>query len=211
MTQLKKSFQSKNSRRLIVFFTFIVVMFLFRIPILRGMYGFLDISTYPDKKYEYAIVLGGEPFDRSTAGAQLYLDNKIGKIICTGAHIPPPLAAVGMMYTEAEASKARLIHEGVPEEDIILLTEATSTKEEVDAINQYFSAMEKGSILLITTQTHTRRALRIFKKYSEPWEDMIAYGVAPSRYDAEFWWKNEYGFLAVFEEYLKTIFYWIAY
>ena len=211
MKKIKKALPSKYTRRLFVFLFLVLILFLLRIPILRSCYSFLNVSQYPNKKYEYGIVLGGEPLDRSTAGAQLYLDHKVDKLICTGAYIPPPLAAVGIMFTEAEASKARLMQKGVPEEDIILLTEATSTKEEVDAINQYFSNMERNHLILITTQTHTRRALRIFKKYSDDWEEMDAYGVSPSRYDPNFWWKSEYGVLGVFEEYLKTVFYWIAY
>ncbi len=206
-----KFLKNKVVQSILVFLIVVLLLFLMRTPILRGVYNFLDVSQYPDMKFEYGIVLGGEPLDRSTAAAELYKDNKLEKIICTGAHIPPEFAAIGLSYTEAQASQQRLISLGIPEEDIILLEEATSTKEEVDAINQLFKDQDRHSLLIITTQSHTRRALRIFRKYTDDWEEIMAYGTNPSRYDSDYWWKNEFGILAVFQEYLKTVFYWITY
>lgn len=198
-------------RWLWTFILVIGVIILCRVPILRGFYNFLNVSEYPTMTYDYGLVLGGEPLDRTGAAADLYLDQKVKKIICTGNHVPPELAAIDMMITEAELSKRRLIGLGVAEADIILLEEATSTKEEVDAINEYFKDEDRASLIIITTQSHTRRALRVFKKHADPWKEMSAYGVSPSLYEADIWWTNEFGVIAVFNEYLKTVFYWIAY
>lgn len=121
------------------------------------------------------------------------------------------MAAVGIQLTEAEAAKQRLLQLGVPEAAIILLPEATSTREEVNALNTYFKDKRRSSLLLITTQTHTRRALGVFKEYADAWDEIAAYGVPPTHYDPHWWWKNEYGFLAVYEEYLKLWYYWFAY
>lgn len=182
-----------------------------RRPMLRGAYGFLNIGETPTAVYDYALILGGEPLDRPAAAADLYRAGKVKRLICTGAQVPRPLAAIGMQMTEAEATKKRLLALGVPEEAILVLPEATSTREEADALNRHFKDQRRSRLLLITTETHTRRALGVFKEYAEPWDEMAVYGVAPSQYDAHWWWKNEYGFLAVFEEYLKLVYYWFAY
>lgn len=189
----------------------LLTVYFLRVPILRGAYGFLDVSQPPQTVYDYGLILGGEPLDRPKAAADLYHAGKVKRLICTGAQIPRALEAIGMMQTESQATKTRLMALGVPEADIVEVPVGTSTREEADAINALFKDQRRGKLLLITTQTHTRRALNVFEEYADPWDEMAVYGVAPTNYDARTWWKNEYGFLAVFEEYMKLGYYWFAY
>lgn len=203
-------------RRKSVWFTIIVfisalALFAFRASLLRGAYAYLNVSEMPGNEFEYGLVLGGEPLDRPTAAADLYFAGKVKKIICTGSQIPRSLAAAGFLRTEAEISQQRLIESGVPQEDILLLPQATSTYEEALAINEFIPSDAKKNLLLITTESHTRRALGTFREYAGSWDDIQAYGVKPTHYEPHQWWKNEFGFLAIFEEYLKLTYYWFAY
>ena len=186
-------------------------MYFLRAPILRGCYAYLNVGRVPETAYDYGLILGGEALDRPRAAADLYHAGKVKKLICTGSQIPRPLEAVGIMLTEAEATKNRLVALQVPEADIVMVPVATSTREEADAVNGLFDGKRRGRLLIITTETHTRRALRVFREYADPWDEIGIYGVAPTHYDARIWWKNEYGFLAVFEESLKVFYYWFAY
>ena len=209
--KLKKIAGKKRFWILAFFIASLLLLYFFRAPVLRSVYNFLNVGETPQYTYDYGIVLGGEPLDRPRAAAELYHQGKVKKLICTGSQIPRALEAIGILQTEAEATKNRLVGLQVPESDILVLPMATSTREEADALNTLFKDQKRGKLLIITTETHTRRALAIFKEYCEPWEEMTAYGVAPSNYKPELWWKNEFGFLAVFEEYIKLVYYWFAY
>lgn len=189
----------------------LLLLYFFRGPVLHSIYNYLNVGEEPQMTYDYGIILGGEPLDRPKAAAELYHTGKVKKLICTGSQIPRALEAVGIMQTEAEATRSRLINLDVPEYDILMLPVATSTREEADAINTLFANQTRGKLLIITTETHTRRALRVFKEYCDPWDEMDAYGVAPTSYESKIWWKSEFGFLAVFEEYVKLVYYWFAY
>ena len=209
-----KSKKNKSRNKwlsILILIIFLVALFLCRIPILHGLYNYLNVTEPIAEHYDYGIVLGGEPFGRPVMAAKLYKENRLDKIICTGAYIPAAVNALDIHLTEAEISQYRLVHLGVPKSKIIIISDATSTKEEVDDINKLFAGKKRTSLLIITSQTHTRRARRVFKKYLDPWEQLDIYGVLPERYEPEVWWTNEFGILAVFEEYLKTVFYWIKY
>jgi uncharacterized SAM-binding protein YcdF (DUF218 family) len=183
-----------------------------RIPILRGMYGYLSVGKEPSKKYDFGLVLGGDPIGRTALAAKLYQEQKIGKIICTGGQIPRPLEALGIMVTEAESARERLITLGVPEESILVINKGTSTIEEVEAMNAFFKGEYAGkSLLLITSETHTRRAKTIFSEYGKGWGELAVTGSLPTQYRPDEWWRTEHGFLAVYEEWLKTVYYWFAY
>jgi len=209
--KLKKLIRKKRFWILAVFSIVLLTLYFARRPVLRSFYGYLNVSEMPAKTYDYGLILGGEPLDRPKAAADLYHAGKVKKLICTGEQIPRALEAVGMMQTEAEATKNRLLNLNVPEADILMLSVATSTREEADAINNQFADQKRGRLLIITTETHTRRALKVFKEYSDPWDEMAVYGVKPTSYESDIWWKNEFGFLAVFEEYVKLVYYWFAY
>lgn len=193
------------------FVLFLLTGYALRRPILRGSYDFLNVGRSPETVYDYGLILGGEPLDRPTAAAGLYRAGKVKMLICTGSQVPRALEAVGIQLSEAEATRRRLQALGIPDEAILMLPAATSTREEAEAIKTYFADRPRGNLLIITTETHTRRALSVFKEYAGPWEAIAAYGVAPTNYDSRAWWKNEFGFLAVFEEYLKLVYYWFAY
>lgn len=208
---LKRIFRRKRYWVLTLFTAALLTVYFCRRPVLRGAYSFLNVGEAPAVTYEYALILGGEPLDRPAAAAELYKTGQVKQLICTGGQVPRALEAAGILLTEAEAAQKRLSASGVPEEAILVLPEASSTREEVDALNAYFKDKRRSRLLLITTETHTRRALGVFKEYADPWDEIAVYGVPPTNYDAHRWWKNEHGFLAVFEEYLKLGYYWFAY
>lgn len=208
---LKKSVRKKRFWFVSVLLVSLLSCYIFRRPILRSFYSYLNVGEMVNGAYDYAIILGGEPLDRPSSAAELYKLGKVKTLICTGSQIPRPLKAIGILQTEAEATKNRLVGLGVPDDAIILLPEATSTREEADALDKLFVNKKRGKLLIITTETHTRRALGTFKEYCDPWDEMDAYGVRPTHYDPNWWWKTEFGFLAIFEEYLKLVYYWVAY
>jgi uncharacterized SAM-binding protein YcdF (DUF218 family) len=190
----------------------LLCLYFARIPILREMYGFLNVGQEPVKKYDFGLVLGGDPIGRTAMAAKLYKERKIGKIICTGGQIPRPLEALGILVTEAESARERLITLGIQEDAILVINKGTSTLEEVEAMNLFFEGEHAGkTLLLITSETHTRRAKNVFSEYGKGWGEMAITGSLPTQYKPEEWWRTEHGFLAVYEEWLKTVYYWFAY
>ena len=150
------------------------------------------------KTYQYGIVLGGFSYwdwernrpefggnaDRLTEGIQLYRKGIIRKLV---------IASDGSIIQREDTTKQSgnpqamtdyLIRLGIPREDIILETKATTTHENAVYIKQLLdehakraiqvssskyqvetpSLREGGGGLLITTSTHMRRSLMAFQQ-----------------------------------------------
>ena len=67
-----------------------------------------------------------------------------------------------------------------------------------------------GTIVVITTDLHTRRVKRVFAKRFEGSGINVLVNAAPSsEYDPEHWWDSEPGLLMVNNEYVKTLYYFL--
>jgi uncharacterized SAM-binding protein YcdF (DUF218 family) len=97
---------------------------------------------------------------------------------------------------------------GFPRTKMIILDSCTSTMSEALMLKKLNKKWK--SVVLVTDPYHTRRSVRTFQKimpgvviYSRPGPN--------SAYHNEHWWKTEAGCMAVFEEMIKIVFYFIQY
>ena len=144
-------------------------------------------TVKPGKTYQYGIVLGGCSYwdwernrpefggnvDRLTEGIQLYHKGIIRKLV---------IASDGSIIQRDDTTKHSgnpaamtdyLVRLGIPRQDIILETKATTTHENAVFIKQLLSShysppygggVGGEALLLITSSTHMRRSLLAFQQ-----------------------------------------------
>ena len=192
---------------LIVLLGVLVLLFLFRTLLLRSMGEFL---IYEDnlKKTTYAFVLSGGPWDRGNEAVKIFKRDFSDTLVCTGENIPHDFKALGLDMLESEITEKNMHNQGVPKERILLVKKGTSTKEEAEEILAFCKARNTKSIMVISTDFHTRRIKQVFKKKFEKEGIEVVVRAAPSSsYDALNWWQSENGLIALNNEYIKQLYY----
>ena len=143
-------------------------------------------SVPKGKTYQYGIVLGGFSYwdwernrpefggnaDRLTEGIQLYRQGIIRKLIIASDGSIIQREDPAKQSGNPQAMTDYLIRLGIPRQDIILETKATTTHENAVFIKKLLSSQysppygggDGGGALLITTSTHMRRALMAFQQ-----------------------------------------------
>lgn len=179
----------------------------FRSTILRGFAQYLIVNE-PFEHCQYGFVLSGGAFDRGNKAAELYNTGKIEKIICTGANQSPDLKAFGTDTLESDLTKLQIMKSQVPDSAIELLKKGTSTQEESEAILAFCLNNNIKEIVLISSSFHTRRVKQVFKKkFKEANIATYIQGAPSSVYNEMKWWQNEYGLIALNNEYFKIAYY----
>lgn len=192
-----------------VFLVLVICLLLFRNPILRGVGHFL-IMEDELQKVPVAFVLSGGAYDRAPLAATLYNQGFTDTIICTGENIPNDLLALGLSITEGDITKRFVIENGVPEGNVVLLEQGTSTFEESQLILDYCKQHGITKVGVVSSKFHTRRISRVFnKKFKDSGIEVLIFGAGAISYDEEAWWKSEYGLINLNNEYIKIVYYWI--
>lgn len=203
--------------RLSVLFTLLIVLFVFRVSLLRGVGNFL-IDEDDFDTTQVLVVLGGSSLERGTAALDLYNSGRVEHIVCTGGNIPGPLEAIGMPMYEAELTAHFLKENGVPAQAISVLTESTSTLEESEEVFAWtgssasvgVSRTALHSVTVLSSRFHTRRVKKVFRKTWKGSKFNLSVTGAPSlTYDENEWWKSEAGMIMVNNEYMKSLYYLI--
>ena len=204
--------QISEMKRKIAFFSLFTLILIFglyfsRFIIFGWMANFLMVED--ELSYvEYAFVLSGNALDRGQKAAQLYHEGKFGQLICLGANQSNDLKSLGVDTLESELTHLQLRKEGVPAEDILLFPVGTSTAEEAEFILSY--CLQKGilEIAVVSSCFHTKRVEQVFKKsFKKQGITVYIKGAPSSIFEEDRWWENEYGLIALNNEYLKQVYY----
>jgi uncharacterized SAM-binding protein YcdF (DUF218 family) len=84
-----------------------------------------------------------------------------------------------------------------------------STLDEARLMAPYMRERGVKKFLLVTTDTHTRRAGRTFRRYAKDMQVIVV--AAPSKgFTPEGWWKDREGRKAIVFEWLKTVAEWVG-
>ncbi|MEZ4740098.1 MAG: YdcF family protein [Flavobacteriales bacterium] len=188
-----------------------VIMWAFRFPLLRGLGNFLiheDDSCRADVIY----TLGGSPLDRGVFTALLLQQGCAQRAYCTGENIPGSYKAEGRSVTEAELTRTAAIREGALPTQVLPYPYGTSTWEEAAGVLHHARSIGVDTILLVTTDFHTRRVNKVFEERFEGSGITVLVKAAPSSdYEVDEWYRTEQGLLMVNNEYVKTLYYAITY
>ncbi|MEN9347654.1 MAG: hypothetical protein RLZZ77_1165 [Bacteroidota bacterium] len=208
---MKKWWQKKWVKALVIVSVLLIGLFLFRNPILRGL-GVYLVSDNPLEKTDAICVLGGNSFERGLEGAEVYKQFTGTPVIATGGNFPLQIQAFDTLMTEAQLTRLVLEKHGVPDSMIVTLNGSTSTMEESDEILAYCKEHQLKKITLISSTFHLRRIRWVFEeKFQEAGIEVRLHGATDKEFDAENWWKNEQGLITTNNEYIKLLYYIIKY
>lgn len=194
------------SRRFAILAALMVLLlagWLCRTALLRATGRFLireDALVQADAIY----VLGGSPEDRTMEAMRLQQEGWAPRIICTGETVNDLLLLHGIARTEAALGRDVAHREGFPPEQLELLERGTSTFEEALAVLGHAHGRGYDTVMVVTTDFHTRRVGQVFRKRLGPAGITVVVRAARSaRYDADRWWTSEDGLIMVNNEIMK--------
>ena len=161
------------------------VVYLARHPIMRFAAESWIVNE-PAAHADAILVLSDDNFyaDRATQAAQLFRQGVAPVVVASGRRLRPSAGISELMEHD-------LIERGVPKEKIERFAQdADNTRDEAIALRRL--SMEKGwrSVVVVTSNYHTRRARYIFEKV---FPSGVAVSVASARdgdFDPEHWWER---------------------
>ncbi len=88
----------------------------------------------------------------------------------------------------------------------------TSTFDEARALRRFAEGRTVTRVIVVTSAHHTRRARWVLRRQLEdlPIELLMAPAEEHGFHQSN-WWKNEYGLIAIFNEYVKLVYYFFTY
>ena len=164
---------------------FCLLLYWARHPILR----YAAESWVVDEPAPHAdaiLLLGDDNFyaDRATRAAELIRQGVAPLVVASGRRLRPSAGIVELMQHD-------LIERGVPKEKILPFPQdADNTEEEAAALAKFCAERRFRSVILVTSNYHTRRARYIFEK---AFPSSISVSVASARdgdFDPDRWWEK---------------------
>ena len=168
---------------------FLVVLFggiyLARHPLLRFIGESLVVEDLLEKS-DAIIILSDDNFygDRATRAAELFRQNLAPVVVASGVRLRPNASIAELMTHD-------LIERGVPKENILPFPQdADNTREEAESLRKLSQSKSWKSMIVVTSNYHTRRAKYIFKKI---FPETVAIRIASARdgdFDPAHWYEH---------------------
>ena len=195
---------------IIVFF--FTLLYVFRFDVLRAFGNYLIEEDHLEQ-CPVLFVLSGGPWDRGNEAARLFKKGYADRIVCTGKNLPHNFKALGMDYPESEITRLNLIrNNNIADSSVKLIKKGRSTFEESNIILDYCQDNNIDKCIIVSSKFHTRRIDQVFEeKFANSGIDYILRGAPSTNYEEQRWWANEYGLIALNNEYIKIFYYWWKY
>jgi uncharacterized SAM-binding protein YcdF (DUF218 family) len=161
------------------------VVYLARHPILRFA-GEAWIIDDPLERADAILLLSDDNFyaDRATRATQLYRQGMAPIVVASGRRLRPYAGIAELMEHD-------LIERGVPKDKIVRVAhDADNTKEEAQALARFSAQRKWRSVIVVTSNYHTRRARYIFTRIFPPATVVRVTGAADGNFDPERWWEK---------------------
>lgn len=203
--------------RWVLFLVFAIwaVLTVYHEPILRTVGGFLVVSHEPAPS-DVIVCLSGGAVERGLAAADAY-NKGLAPDVFIIREIPPDgyelLARAGIRVPESvDLLRRILIGMGVPKTAVIESEHpAPSTMGEARMVRSLVEERGYGSLIVVTSPSHTRRTWRTFHRVLD--EKDVRIRMFPSPYSGfrpEDWWKTRRYVREVIVEYQKLLYYEIT-
>ena len=181
----------------------VVLALVFHSAILTALGSFL-VKAGPPQRADIAVVLAGD-----VTGNRII---KSGELVRQG-YAPKALVSgpVGMYdFAECDLEIPFAVRRGFPESYFLRFEHrARSTQEEAEAIIPELHRLGAKTVLLVTSDFHTRRAGKIFRRVGP---DLTFYVVAApdSYFTPNGWWHDREGRKTFVIEWMKTVAEWLG-
>ena len=187
----------------------LLTIYLLRHNLLHAVsHGLIDVD--PARRVPLLVVLSGGGWDRGNEAGKLFHGGYAPVVLCTGGNDVPDLQAWGIKVTESEVTRKNLQRNLIPDSCIVLLSEGKSTLEEKDIILRYCEQHNIRDVMILTSLIHTSRCRQVFSKAFERRGIRICLrGSASSRFSEREWWQTEEGLIAINNEWMKHLYYFI--
>ena len=170
---------------LLVIAALCVLFYFARHPIMRYAAEWWVVDE-PAPHADAIVVLGDDNYyaDRATHATELYRQGVAGIVVVSGRRLRPNAGLSELMEHD-------LVERGVPKEKIVRFAhDADSTSEEAAALAHFAEQRKWKSIVLVTSNYHTRRARYIFQKVF-PAGIAVSVGSAhDGDFDPQHWWEK---------------------
>ena len=134
-------------------------IYLARHPLLRFAGESLVVED-PLEKSDAIIILSDDNFyaDRATRAAEIFRQGLAPVVVASGVRLRPYAGIAELMSHD-------LFDRGVPKESIIIFPQdADNTQEEVEALKKFLETKKWKTVIVVTSNYHTRRARYICGK-----------------------------------------------
>ncbi|MBK9175755.1 MAG: YdcF family protein [Flavobacteriales bacterium] len=193
--------------RLAALLLIVMLIWVFRTPLLRKGGEFL-IREDPLVHADLLYVLGGSPVERAAEGARLVQAGYAPRAVFTGMPPNELMQLFGIDSSEAGLGMRVAELSGLDREHMESLAEGTSTAEEAAAVRAHAASIGADTIIVVTTEFHSRRVRQVFRKAFRDGSTVVIVRAALSkRYNADQWWRSEEGMIMVNNEYMKLVYY----
>jgi uncharacterized SAM-binding protein YcdF (DUF218 family) len=160
------------------------VLYFARGPILRFA-GETWVVEDPLDRADAIIVLSDDNFyaDRATHAADLYRHGMAPIVIASGRRLRPYAGIAELMEHD-------LIERGVPKDKIVRISHnAENTREEAQVLAQQALERKWRSVIVVTSNYHTRRARYIFLHVFPAQTQVRVSGAQDGDFDPQHWWQ----------------------
>ena len=161
------------------------VLYFARGPILRFA-GETWVVEDPLDRADAIIVLSDDNFyaDRATHAADLYRHGMAPIVVASGRRLRPYAGIAELMEHD-------LIERGVPKDKIVRISHnAENTKDEAQALAQQALERKWRSVIVVTSNYHTRRARYIFLHVFPAQTQVRVSGAQDGDFDPQHWWQS---------------------
>lgn len=207
----------RNRRRwLLVVMVLLAVagaLWLARVRILAAAGRFL-VDAEGAQQAGLILLLNGDLDTRPAAAAALWKQGLAPRIAIARSESSRAVQ-MGLVPNVTDLGIEMLLREGVPRtaiDEMPFPGGVTNTRDEARALHAWLRGHPARSIVVVTNAIHTRRARWIFsRELRDTGVRLFFHAVPDRRYSVDRWWDNEHGFLGVYNEYLKLVYYHLRY
>jgi len=160
-------------------------LYLVRHPLLR----FAGETWIVEDTLEHAdaiLVLSDDNFyaDRATRAAQVYREGWAPMVVASGRRLRPYAGVAELMEHD-------LVERGVPKDKVMrVVHDAENTKDEAEALAKVAEQRKWKSVILVTSNYHTRRARYIFEHVFPAGTRIRVTGARDGAFEPERWWEK---------------------
>jgi len=199
-----------RKRRFRIAAAILLILALAAVIVFRGIGRWLVVQDELEHSDAIVVLSGGMP-QRALEAARIYRQGLAPQVWITRPASPSEsLSSMGISFEGEESySRAILVHEGVPDTAIRVLTPIiVNTADEERAIISEMQATRASRVIIVTSPPHTRRVRTLWRKLAPAGLTLIVRPANDDDFDADHWWRTTKDALAVVRETLGLLNAW---